>query len=123
MPAPTSTRPARGPWLTWAVYLLFLAATLAVPFACRWVSRPEGLPPSRRHNGQSEVFLRNPHAWDGEWLPLGEATSSPLLWLVHQGCLPAPWPTSMRMGRPSSRTMRRVTIIEKICTGTRIKVH
>jgi hypothetical protein len=46
------------------------------------------LPPTRQYNGSTEVFLRNPHAWDGEWLPFVEATSSPLLYLVHDDLPP-----------------------------------
>jgi hypothetical protein len=90
MPAPTSTRPARRPWITWAASLLFLVVAIATPFAYRWMSRPEGLSPTRQHSGRTEVFLRHSHAWDGEWLPLVETTSSPLLYLVHQDLPPAP---------------------------------
>ena len=64
---------------------MFFAAALAVPFAYRWMSKPEGIPPTRQHNGRTEVFLCNPRAWDGEWLPLVEATDRPLLNLVHEG--------------------------------------
>jgi hypothetical protein len=88
MSAPTSTRPARHPWLTWAASLLFLAAAISVPFIYRQQNRPEGLPPTHKHNGRTEVFLRNPHAWDGEWLPLVETTNSPLLYLIHQDLPP-----------------------------------
>jgi hypothetical protein len=88
MPASTSTRPARHPWLTWAASVLFIAAAIAALFVSRWMSRPQGLPPTRQHSGRTEVFLRNPHAWDGEWLPLVETTSSPLLYLVHDDLPP-----------------------------------
>jgi hypothetical protein len=88
MPAPGSTRPARRPWLTWAASLLFLAATIAAPLASRWLSGPEGLPPTHQHHGRTEVFLRSPHAWDGKWLPLVEARRSPLLHLIHQDLPP-----------------------------------
>jgi hypothetical protein len=114
MPASTSTRLARRPWVTWATYLLFFSAAIAAPLAYRWMSRPQGLPLTRQHNGRTEVFLRNPHAWDGERLPLVEATRSPLLYLIHQDLPPAPWPISTPMARSSSRTMRRLTLIEKI---------
>jgi hypothetical protein len=38
--------------------VVFFAAALAVPFAYRWMSRPEDLPSTRQHNGGTEVFLR-----------------------------------------------------------------
>ena len=41
MPTPSSTRPARRPWITWVRSLLFLVAAIAVPFIYRQQSRPE----------------------------------------------------------------------------------
>src|SRR5262249_19775550 len=66
----------------------FLFAAFAAPFAYRWLNRPKGLPPTRQHNGWTEVFLRNLRAWDGESLPLVEATGSRLLYQIHQGMPP-----------------------------------